>query len=248
MARGRRPPSLLEHSGRRFRAHPPVERLPRVGMGDGRFGPGALLLEAVRLGDHPQRPHPPDHAEGGGARRLPHRGVDRVPSTRPGNRAVARPHEGPGRSAEEAARPRERRLRPRPPRVGRHRHHFGRSMTMRRAIVRDCMIVVFAASCAAAGYALSAGLAGAADEAAKTATVKIDNFSFGPVELKVPVGTTVTWTNRDDIPHTVVSTDKVFKSKVLDTDEKFSFTFSKAGTYPYFCSIHPKMTGKVVVQ
>jgi plastocyanin len=62
------------------------------------------------------------------------------------------------------------------------------------------------------------------------------------------VGTTVKWTNRDDIPHTVVSIDRVFKSKVLDTDETFSFTFSTAGTYPYFCSIHPKMTGKVVVQ
>jgi plastocyanin len=78
--------------------------------------------------------------------------------------------------------------------------------------------------------------------------VKIDNFSFGPATLTVPVGTSVTWTNRDDIPHTVVSTDGVFKSKVLDTDEKFSFTFSKAGTYPYFCSIHPKMTGKVIVE
>ncbi len=78
--------------------------------------------------------------------------------------------------------------------------------------------------------------------------VKIDNFSFGPATLTVPVGTTVTWTNRDDIPHTVVSSDGVFKSKALDTDEKFSFTFSKAGTYSYFCSIHPKMTGKVIVQ
>jgi plastocyanin len=80
--------------------------------------------------------------------------------------------------------------------------------------------------------------------------VKIDNFTFGPAALTVPVGTTVTWINKDDIPHTVVSTDdsKTFKSKVLDTDEKFSFTFSKAGTYPYFCSIHPKMTGKVIVQ
>ena len=80
--------------------------------------------------------------------------------------------------------------------------------------------------------------------------VKIDNFSFGPSALTVSVGTTVTWTNRDDIPHTVVSSDdpKVFKSKVLDTDEKFSFKFEKAGTYPYFCSIHPKMTGKVTVQ
>lgn len=78
--------------------------------------------------------------------------------------------------------------------------------------------------------------------------VKIDNFSFGPQDLTVSAGTTVTWTNRDDIPHTVVSTDKVFKSKVLDTDEKFSYKFEKVGTYPYFCSIHPKMTGKVTVQ
>ena len=85
---------------------------------------------------------------------------------------------------------------------------------------------------------------------ASTMEVKIDNFSFGPAGLTVPVGTTVTWINRDDIPHTVVSTDdpKVFKSKVLDTDEKFSFTFSKAVTYSYFCSLHPKMTGKVIVQ
>jgi len=81
-----------------------------------------------------------------------------------------------------------------------------------------------------------------------TAEVKVDNFSFGPATLTVAVGTTVTWTNRDDIPHTIVSNDKVFKSKVLDTDEKFSFTFAKAGAYSYFCSIHPKMTGSVVVQ
>jgi plastocyanin len=84
--------------------------------------------------------------------------------------------------------------------------------------------------------------------AGASADVKIDNFSFGPQTLTVSVGTTVVWTNRDDIPHTVVSTDGVFKSKVRDTDEKFSYTFTKAGTYPYFCSVHPKMTGKVVVQ
>ena len=80
------------------------------------------------------------------------------------------------------------------------------------------------------------------------AVVKIDNFVFGPQTVTVPVGATVTWTNSDDIPHTAVSTDGVFKSKVMDTDEKFSYTFSKPGTYPYYCSIHPKMTGKVVVQ
>jgi plastocyanin len=94
------------------------------------------------------------------------------------------------------------------------------------------------------------GLVASAQQKSETTEVKIDNFTFGPAALTVPVGTTVTWTNKDDIPHTVVSTDdpKAFKSKVLDTDEKFSFTFSKAGTYPYFCSIHPKMTGKVIVQ
>jgi plastocyanin len=87
-----------------------------------------------------------------------------------------------------------------------------------------------------------------AEPTAASAAVKIDNFVFGPQTITVPVGTTVTWTNADDIPHTSVSTEGVFKSKVLDTDEKFSFTFTKAGTYPYYCTIHPKMTGQVVVK
>ncbi|MGB2634472.1 MAG: cupredoxin family copper-binding protein [Candidatus Acidiferrum sp.] len=88
----------------------------------------------------------------------------------------------------------------------------------------------------------------AQQSSAGRAEVKIDNFSFGPGTLTVPVGRTVTWTNRDDIPHTVVSTEGAFKSKVLDTDEKFAFTFNKAGEYAYFCSVHPKMTGKIVVK
>lgn len=78
--------------------------------------------------------------------------------------------------------------------------------------------------------------------------VKIDNFSFTPATLTVKLGTPLTWTNGDDIPHTVVSDDQTFKSRVLDTDEKFTFTPSKPGTYTYFCSIHPKMIGKVVVE
>jgi plastocyanin len=79
--------------------------------------------------------------------------------------------------------------------------------------------------------------------------VKIDNFAFIPQELTVSAGTTVEWVNLDDIPHVVVSDDrKTFKSKALDTDEKFSYTFTKPSTYTYFCSIHPKMTGKVIVQ
>jgi amicyanin len=87
-----------------------------------------------------------------------------------------------------------------------------------------------------------------ADDKPAAAEVKIDNFSFAPATLTVPVGTEVTWTNRDDIPHNVVNDDASIKSKVLDTDDKFSFTFTKPGTYKYFCSIHPKMQGTVVVK
>jgi plastocyanin len=118
---------------------------------------------------------------------------------------------------------------------------------MRRSVSN----AVLAAALATGMVTLGAGqknLVANAQQKPETTEVKIDNFSFGPAALTVPVGTTVTWTNRDDIPHTVVSTDGVFKSKVLDTDEKFTYTFSKAGTFPYFCSIHPKMTGKVIVQ
>jgi plastocyanin len=96
--------------------------------------------------------------------------------------------------------------------------------------------------------AVSSRVMANAAPSAEGAAVKIDNFVFGPQTLTVPVGTTVTWTNSDDIPHTSVSTEGVFKSKVLDTDEKFSYTFTKAGEYPYYCTIHPKMTGKVIVQ
>ena len=86
--------------------------------------------------------------------------------------------------------------------------------------------------------------------AAETAgpTVNIDNFVFGPAALTVTVGTTVTWINRDDIPHNIVATDKSFRSKVIDTDERFSFTFTKPGEFGYFCSLHPHMVGKVIVK
>ena len=124
--------------------------------------------------------------------------------------------------------------------------HKGRK-NMKRIV--PTVVMLAALGLGIAGLYAGAGIVTAsAQQKPETAEVKIDNFSFGPAELTVSVGTTVTWTNRDDIPHTVVNTDKVFKSRVLDTDEKFSFTFDTAGTYPYFCSIHPKMTGKVVVQ
>jgi plastocyanin len=77
--------------------------------------------------------------------------------------------------------------------------------------------------------------------------VHIDNFTFQPAELTVKTGTTVTWTNRDDIPHTIVSAGK-FRSKALDTDNTFSFTFTTAGDYKYFCSLHPHMTGLIKVE
>ena len=78
--------------------------------------------------------------------------------------------------------------------------------------------------------------------------VHIGNFTFNQPFLTVRPGTTVTWVNDDDIPHTVVAKDMTFKSKVLDTGERFSFTFAKAGQFDYFCSIHPHMTGKVIVK
>ena len=80
------------------------------------------------------------------------------------------------------------------------------------------------------------------------AEVAIDNFTFGPNVLTVKTGTTVRWVNRDDIPHLVVDKGrKVFRSKVLDTDDSYSFTFDKPGTYDYFCGLHPHMTGQIVV-
>jgi 3',5'-cyclic-AMP phosphodiesterase len=77
--------------------------------------------------------------------------------------------------------------------------------------------------------------------------VVVDNFNFAPATTAVSVGTTVRWTNRDDVPHNIVSTEKKFASPVLDTGEQFSHTFEVAGTYRYYCSIHPKMTGQIVV-
>ena len=77
--------------------------------------------------------------------------------------------------------------------------------------------------------------------------VTIDNFTFTPAEVKAKVGDTVTWTNHDDIPHTVVSAGK-FRSKTMDTDGTFSFTFTSAGDYKYFCSLHPHMTGMIKVE
>jgi amicyanin len=81
------------------------------------------------------------------------------------------------------------------------------------------------------------------------AAIAIDNFTFGPARLTVKAGTTVTWTNRDDIPHGIAASNNAFaRSPALDTDNSFSFTFTTPGTYQYFCYIHPHMVGTVVVE
>jgi plastocyanin len=103
-----------------------------------------------------------------------------------------------------------------------------------QAIVGFCALVIVALMAPAAR--------------AEGPAVTIDNFTFSPPVLKVKVGTTVTWKNQDDIPHTVVATDKTFKSNALDTDDSYTFTFTKAGSFEYFCSLHPHMTGKIEVE
>jgi plastocyanin len=82
------------------------------------------------------------------------------------------------------------------------------------------------------------------------ASVRIDNFAFSPKELVITAGTTVTWQNADDVPHTATSKGdpQVFDSGALDTDDKFSFTFSKPGKYTYYCKVHPHMTGVITVK
>jgi plastocyanin len=114
--------------------------------------------------------------------------------------------------------------------------------------------LVIGALSVAVGLAIAAMLmlhptqARSQDAKASAMEVKVDNFTFAPETLTVPVNSTVTWVNKDDIPHVIASNDGLFKSKALDTDQKYSYAFSKAGTYQYYCSIHPKMVGKVVVQ
>ena len=99
------------------------------------------------------------------------------------------------------------------------------------------------AAVAALGLAVTARRVFAAD----TAAVKIDNFTFVPAALTVAAGATVTWTNVDDIPHSIVGADGKFHSRALDTDDAFSYTFASSGTYDYYCGLHPHMTGKIIV-
>jgi len=112
--------------------------------------------------------------------------------------------------------------------------------------VRTALIALALAGGGAAGGGLA--LAAPAPATASAPVVTIGNFTFGPMTLTVPVGAQVTWVNADDVPHTVVATDGVFRSHPIDSDERFSFTFTKPGVYSYFCSLHPRMVGKVIVK
>jgi plastocyanin len=101
------------------------------------------------------------------------------------------------------------------------------------------------APAASAAAAAPSRAAPAAKQSAKT--VRIENFTFSPPTLQVKAGSTVTWTNADDIPHNVVAKNGAFRSKVLDTGDSFSFTFKTAGEFVYFCGLHPHMVGKIIV-
>jgi amicyanin len=115
--------------------------------------------------------------------------------------------------------------------------------TMRSAIVAAALGAATAAVLAAVV------LPGHAQTAAPASAVSIDNFTFTPPSVTIKAGTTVTWINKDDIPHGIASANNAFtKSKALDTDDSYSFTFTTPGTYQYFCYVHPHMTGTIVVQ
>jgi plastocyanin len=81
-----------------------------------------------------------------------------------------------------------------------------------------------------------------------TNVITIDNFTFSPKELTVAVGTTIKWVNHDDIPHTIVEKQTTFRSKLLDTDDAYSYTFTSAGAFDYFCGLHPHMVGQIIAK
>jgi plastocyanin len=117
----------------------------------------------------------------------------------------------------------------------------------RHALVAVLFLGLAGVAIAPLSKSVEAGDAAVVQVKTGAAEVKIDNFTFAPPVLTVAPGTTVTWTNEDDIPHTVTAKEKAFRSKALDTDNAFSFTFTTPGEYEYFCSLHPHMVGKVVV-
>jgi plastocyanin len=126
-------------------------------------------------------------------------------------------------------------------------HPFTITTIARNACIAAALAILAAAAVLPAAAAQAAATQAAEAQAAET-EVKIDNFTFAPQSITVKAGTTVTWSNDDDIPHTVAAKTKLFKSKALDTGDKFSFTFTTPGAFEYFCSLHPHMTATIVVE
>src|SRR3984893_18443460 len=247
MARSRREGPLRVDPDRGVRAHSAVDGLSGMGLGHAGWRPGADLPQEVRLGDGAQRPYPAGDAEGGRQRHVPHRPLHRVPAAGAGRGTLARPDEGRRRQAAHHARHCQHHVQAERE-AARHRRYAAEELkdkTMLRSAISAALIG------AAVGPLLAGGglFARAQTPAAGAAAVGIDNFTFNPQTVTVKAGTTVTWTNRDDIPHGLAATNNAFKrSQALDTDDSFSFTFTTPGTYQYFCYIHPHMTGTIVVE
>jgi plastocyanin len=129
---------------------------------------------------------------------------------------------------------------------------MSKELTRVRALVASLALLSGGVALVAGSLALpNAPQAQSADVAAPAATateVRIDNFTFSPATLTVTAGTTVTWINGDDIPHAIAAKDRSFRSKTLDTDDRFSFVFGMPGAYDYFCTLHPHMVGKIIVK
>lgn len=117
------------------------------------------------------------------------------------------------------------------------------AMPARRLVLAFGLALVIAA-----GSVAMQGVEGQARAQNAAVKITIDNFTFAPAELTISPGTTVTWENHDDIPHSVVEKNTLFRSKALDTNDAYSFTFTQAGIYDYFCGLHPHMVGKIIVK
>src|SRR6476646_6887596 len=234
-------------------------------MGHRRRLAGAQPAEAFRFRHGAERPYSPDRAEGRRQYDLPYSALDGVPTAGTWDRAIARTDDGARRAAPLDARDCKRRGAHRR-QAARHHRHAARGLISSQSgaeaddMTRPRSDSLAARSTRAGGVrALLLTLAGlvairglglvtsGGRALADDATIKIANFTFDPSTLTVKAGATVTWVNADDIPHLVTEKDGKFRSSALDTNDKFSQTFSTAGTVEYFCAIHPHMTGKIVV-
>ena len=121
-------------------------------------------------------------------------------------------------------------------------------MSLRQLLIPSLQVLLLGSMAAVVSYATAAETAPVGTAPEGSTIVMAKDFMFAPTALTVAAGSTVTWTNRDDEPHTVVSEGGLFRSAALDTNESFSFRFDKPGTYRYMCTIHPRMVGTIVVR